>query len=525
MWRTVIFSVWDPQVPGGPPTGQPYYQFESLVGPSATVNPDDWSFNTLFAAPSDCQGYLAESWEEPDPLTFIFHLHKGIHWPNMPPANGREITANDIVFHYARFFGWSGGKPSPQAGWLNAYQSVTATDDYTVEVKLNKPGFNSLMQVFDPAGIHYIECPEAVQQGIANDWHYALGTGPFYISDFVDGASLTYSRNPDYWGYDERHPQNRLPYADTLKLLIIPDRATGIAALRTGKLDLMESLNWMEAQSLARTNPELKQDKLPQEGPGIDLRINTKPFSDINVRKALELAIDRQALAKSQYGGVVDGTPAGILSPALKGWAYDYKDWPQSLKDEYSYNPQKAKQLLAEAGYPNGFKTDIVAPTNTDLQFLQAIKSYFMDIGVDMAIDAMDPTAARNIGVALKWDAMYYMSPGSTTGPTRSPQNCINIGYSGDKELNWAGVNDPNYDVLYNQFLSATNDQQAMEAFRQADKIAIEQHWRIHTFSAADFTVYQPYLKGYTGERLTFWDRCFYPRMWIDSNLKKSMGR
>jgi len=85
-----------------------------------------------------------------------------------------------------------------------------------------------------------LENPEAVKMwGDVNDWHHAIGTGPFILKDFVSGSAATLVSNPNYWGYDERYPQNKLPYIDTLKVLIIPDQATALAALRTGKVDVI----------------------------------------------------------------------------------------------------------------------------------------------------------------------------------------------------------------------------------------------------------------------------------------------
>ena len=86
------------------------------------------------------------------------------------------------------------------------------------------------------------------------------------------------------------------------------------------------------------------------------------------------MAIDLQAIAKSYYGGLVDPYPATITSRTMKGWGFPYEEWPQDLKDEYAYNPVAARQLLADAGYPHGFKTNVVANIAADMNMLQIIK-------------------------------------------------------------------------------------------------------------------------------------------------------
>ena len=91
------------------------------------------------------------------------------------------------------------------------------------------------------AGAQCLENPDAVQKwGDVSDWHHAIGTGPFILKDFVPGNSATLIKNPNYWGYDERYPQNKLPYVDTVKFLIIPDDATALAAMRAGKIDVID---------------------------------------------------------------------------------------------------------------------------------------------------------------------------------------------------------------------------------------------------------------------------------------------
>jgi len=219
---------------------------------------------------------------------------------------------------------------------------------------------------------------------------------------------LTYGKNPNYWGYDERYPKNRLPYADTLKVLNIPDAATAMALLRTDKIDLMTDLNWQQADSLAKTNSDLQQTKLPAAGYSVDLRIDKAPFTDINVRKALQMALDRESIAKNYYGGTVDGKLAGLVSPEYKRWCTPYDEWSQELHDEYSYNIIKARALLTGAGYPNGFNTNFVAAANMNLNLLQLIKAQFLDVGVNMEIRTMDPGAFSPFAIAGKQDQMTY---------------------------------------------------------------------------------------------------------------------
>jgi ABC-type transport system substrate-binding protein len=98
----------------------------------------------------------------------------------------------------------------------------------------------------------------------------------------------------------------------------------------------------------------------------------------------MQMAIDLPTIAKSYYCGTVDPFPCTLTSRDMKGWGFPYDEWPQDLKDEYAYNPTKAKKLLADAGYPNGFKTNIIVDAAGDIDLLKIVKSYFADIGIEM---------------------------------------------------------------------------------------------------------------------------------------------
>jgi len=533
--------------------------YEALIAQENwTVDRAEYAFNADFVPMKYFSGELAESWKMADPQTMIVNVRKGVHWQNKPPVNGREFTAYDVQHHYNRVLALGDGYTEPSVmyvQWLSLLESVKADDKYTVTVKFKKPGVVALWQFFDQVPMNLIEAPEyaALYQptpttpaggppeeggggpppggppifgagGPLQDWHNIVGTGPWILSDFVPGTSETLTRNPDYWGYDERHPANKLPYANTLKALVIPDVATAISALRTGKIDIMggtggsSPISWQQAASLSKTNPELVQFSLPTGGGGLCPRVDKAPFNDIRVRKALNMAIDREGLAKGYYGSSTSGEPAGMLIPQYKGFAYPYSEWSQELKAGHSYNPSEAKKLLAEAGYPRGFKTHIIASSDSDLQLLQALKANLLDVGIDMEIRTMDPAAYMAFGTSRKHEQMSYGGGPSTF----KPANIIYMFYSKDVNLNWSATNDPMYDALADRFNAALTEEEAAEAFKAADKYSLEQYWTVPLFPVNTFVVCQPYLKGYSGENV-FWNRWYYytARWWIDKNIKK----
>lgn len=529
--------------------------YETLFEPSWTVDRKTWSFTGMFYPDQYWQGNLAESWEVTDPTTITAHLRKGVHWQNKAPVNGREFTADDVVFHYDRMLGTGSGYlyGNPMyLGMAGNLAKVTAVDKYTVAFKFKQPSAQNFQTIADRFALNELDAPEWVALGgppkneppaaggggppgggggpppapapaaggPLTDWKQVVGTGPWIFTDFVAGDSLTFSKNPDYWAMDERHPKNKLPYADSMVILIIPDSTTRLAALRTGQIDLMNSgtggLQWQEQQQVAKSNPEIQMAQVPAGTSGIGLRVDKAPFTDINVRIALDMAINRTDIAKGFYGGTSATTPVGFVTAAYKGYAYDYADWPQSLKDQYAFNPQGAKKLLADAGFPNGLKTNVVcASTAVQTQLLEVMKAYFKDIGVELEIRSMDPTAEQ----AFVRDAKHDQSAAQGLAFTWPPTRLIDTYYSktiGD--CVFYGLNntpDTVYDTLHDQFLAATDPAKAKPIFQQMDKRIIEQHYTIAAPETFSYMVWQPWLKGYSGEVLQWGQGIAYARMWI----------
>ena len=404
---------------------------EQLFAPNWTIDPAIQPYQFSFWDNSQAAGQLVQSWEFTAPGTFVMHLRQNIYWQNIPPANGRQFVASDVVYHFDRILGLGDGFTKPAPYWVTvatwkSLTSITSTDNYTVVMQWNTPNPEFVYEQMEaPSGETSIENPDAVKLwGDVTDWHHAIGTGPFILADFVAGSSESMVKNPNYWGHDEHFPQNQLPYIDKLIILIIPNDATALAAMRTGKIDILDSMSYQTAQSMQKSNPQILQIPSPNtNGTTIDPRNDMKPFNDIRVREALQMAIDLPTIASTYYGGTTDPWPLPLTSNYMKGgWGFPYSQWPQDLKNQYAYNPTAAKQLLAAAGYPNGFNTDCVVDTASDLDLLQIVKSYFAAIGVNMEIRPMDTASfSAFVVVGHKNDALA-MRPAVSLGGILSTQ-------------------------------------------------------------------------------------------------------
>jgi ABC-type transport system substrate-binding protein len=511
---------------------------EKLFVDDWTLNPEIYDYVKNQRPNQYVKGHLAESWEFTDPSTFVVHLRKGIRWQNIPPANGRELISEDVAFHFHRMYGLGSGYSSPSparadVAAFKALKSVITPDKYTVVFNWSTPNRELIIDALQEVGTTLcIENPDVVKNfGNTLDWHHAVGTGPFILKDFQADSHADLVRNPDYWGHDERYPANKIPYIDKLKLLIIPDQKTVLAEMRAGRIDAADQISPVLAQEIRKTNPEIVQIALSQTAVTIDPRNDKPPFSDLRVRKAMQLAIDLKGLAKDYYKGTVEPYPSTLTGRELTGWGFPYEQWPQELKNEYVYNPKEAKKLLADAGYPDGFKTNIVANTSADMNLLMIVKSSFADIGIDMEIRPMESTDWTDYVIThRKQDQLAYaaVNPfGHGYEPIRQLSR-LHTGYSS----NYLMVSDPIFDAFQPKASAAKTDAELKQVLKDANEYIARQHFAVSLLKPMQFSLHQPWFKGYHGQ---FGSVCspagspqllfFYPaRFWIDHDLKKKMG-
>jgi len=510
--------------PQDPRSSQFGMWFELLFNDHMRVDRTVFSFTTSFTPIEYKAGWLAESWNRKDPKTVVVNIRKGIKWQNKYPVNGREMTAEDVAYSYDRILGkgpFDGQKPNGFfSSLIPSVDRVVATDKYTLEFRLNTASFQAMEEVMGPFLGICIVPPEWVNlpEGERNDWHNIPGTGPFSIDNFQVNVSVSGKRNPDYWGYDPRHPKNKLPYLDEIKVVAIPDVATSIAALRTGKLDELsdarDNPSIAEAQQLAKTNPDIVQFRWPAGARAALFKYGAKPFDDIRVRKALQMAIDIPTIAKSHYLGEGSTTAVGILSDVYgKPWATPFKEWPAALQEEYTYNPEKAKALLAEAGYPNGFTTNIVCSGNDDTTLLQIVKSMWEEIGVKMDINVMDMITHRTFTMQLKYDQMNW---GGFTGASNSPGAALGSFWSKKLEK-IAGINDPVADEKIEAFYAAETMEEALPLYKDAEMYILGQHYGATVGDRVSPQFCQSWVKGWNGEFFWgAWGWQYRGLMWMD---------
>jgi peptide/nickel transport system substrate-binding protein len=510
------------------------------------IDRDVFNLQSGYVPLSVIRGSLAESWEQPDPTTYIFHLRKGVHWHDKAPMNGRELTADDVVFNWHRMMGigeFAEAGGSPHQGQITAipFESVTATDRYTVVFKTTEAQQDTLRNLV----IHHaawVYPPEVIREhGNIQDWRHSVGTGPYMLTDVVEGVSMTFTRNPDYWGYDEKYPDNRLPYIDELTGLVMTEEATIVAGLRSGSIDyiglpggggaFLSSID--QAESLRENNPELVLTAWAYRSENaVQFKMMEPPFNDVNVRAAMQMALDPQSINETYYKGFADTTPRTRIGDALAGYTVPFDEWPEDLKGEYAYNPQEAERLLDAAGYPRGadgirFKTDLTIIDLLDVDYYQLAAEYWKGIGVDVGIILLDRPAFIAASQGLTYEGMSSTVSSYDFDALEAIReyHSSSVGKSGTG-ASQTGLQDPVFDALFDAAQAADNVEEQQRVVREIDLYLARIHALVWSPKPPQFNVNQSWVKGYNGEIDLGWgDRnAVFSRIWIDQDLKRDMG-
>ena len=479
----------DPWDQGGAPRGVDSVAEKLAIG-NWGLDRDEFGFSTRYVPLWAMKPNLAESWETPDPTTIVINIRPGVRWHNKAPMNGRELTAQDVEYNFHRYTGLGSGFTEPsQFNSMNAatWESITATDDSTVVFKLKVPR-NDGLEVIVAHWFHFIMPPEVIEQhGNIHDWRNLVGTGPYMLTDWVKGSSLTYTKNPDYWGTDEKYPQNRLPYIDQLRRVIMPEQATWLAAFRSGKHDITglagdtQLGDIGQVESLQRSNPEITLYPWyfrSETSVGFNLR-NQSLFNDIRVRKAMQMAIDLETINNTYYKGFAKWQPQGRIGDSLTGFYVPFEEWPEAVKQGYRYDPQGAEKLLDEAGYPRGadgirFKTVLNHLQRFDVGYQEIAVEYWKAIGVDVEIQVHDETPWAGLMTEGTYEGMISMDLGYDSSPLP-----LLVHIHSRDAANRNGHQDPVMDAKVEAAETATTPEEQKRLVREADMYMIEQQWYI----------------------------------------------
>jgi peptide/nickel transport system substrate-binding protein len=475
-------------------------------------------------------GSLAESWETPDNETIIYHIRPGIHYgldPNSEASryvNGREYTADDAVYSIEQNFfvetAYSYGAYT-RAGY--APTSIEALDKYTVGVKVPEIMHGLLLLVIGDN--MYQVCPDVTERyGNQSDWRNQVGTGPYFLVDYVPSSSLTYKRNPDYWMNDPLHPENQLPYLETIKSMIIPDSSTQLAALRTGKIDQLPAISWENAESLMKQAPDLEYKAVVSGPTLLVMRVDKPelPFYDVKVRRAMNIAVNQQEIVDEYYEG--NAALFGVPYPPTPTYSQIFtplEEQSAEVQEMYTYDPARAKELLAEAGFPDGFTTKIDC-SSAEVDYVSIVREYLLGVGIDMVIEPLESSVFRSVGRGRTHEEMITEFCVDYPFPFRL------LMVRQESFDNRSYFEDPFTRQSYESInaVIGKNDAEVNRLIKAVGKFSLEQAWGIWMPAPYLYTMWWPWVQNYHGEGTVGYDgqNIYNHYIWTDMSLKKAMG-
>lgn len=370
---------------------------------------------------------LAEDWDiSDDGLTYTFYL-RDTTWHDIEPVNGRELVAEDVVATMEHIM----NLPGQQASLLTEVESVEATDDKTVVFTLKEP-FAPFLN-FLANHFMWILPQEAINGEFDID-RAAIGTGPFILEKLEDNIEAVFVKNPNF--YEEGKP-----YLDKFIIKVVPDQGARIAAFRTGEAEGIGQLSPEEWDSLMRTNPDtIREDVVMATHTLLFLNSQREPFDNLLVRKAISLAIDRKNAAESIFGG---GEVAGPVNSSLGDWAL-----PLEEREELQpYDPEKAKELLAEAGYPDGFDTKLMTTDGygeQPVRMAQWIVEDLKEIGINAEIEMTEYATYYT----ERWPKMDYDMGLGYQSYLQEADEWLYGQFHTNGAHNWFGTSDPDLDEM-----------------------------------------------------------------------------
>ena len=430
------------------------------------------------AGTTETRPALAEKWDiSPDGKVFTFHLHHGVKWhsnANFKPT--RDFNADDVIFSFERqwkdsnpFHKVSGGAYDyfGDMGMADILDTIEKVDPYTVKFTLKQPNApfiaNMAMDFATIQSAEYADAltklgkPELIDQ-------QPIGTGPFEFVQYQQDATIRYKKFPDYFGTKAK--------VDALVFSITKDAAVRLAKLRAGECQITAYPN---PADLPGIKSDAKLQLLSQPGVNIGyLAFNTtkKPFDDVRVRQAVAMAIDKKTIIEAIYQGAGESA-RNLIPPTL--WSWD-KDTP-----DVKYDPEAAKKLLAEAGYKDGFESDLWAmpvarPYNPNgRRMAELMQADLAKIGVKASIVSYEWGEYRK----RAQQGEHQMAQLGWTGDNGDPDNffvplagCDAARVGGGNVAKWC---DKEFDGIVKKASTISNQAERTVLYKQAQEIMHKQ--------------------------------------------------
>lgn len=413
---------------------------------------------------------LAEDWEiSDDGLTYTFYLRDDVTF-----HNGKAFTSEDVVYTYETLSGLGGEEPLSSK--FTTLTAVTALDDYTVEMTISEP---------DAAFLQFTRIA-VLPVGYDEQSAAPVGTGPFVFEEYVPGQKIVLSKNENY--YEE----SRMPSIDRAEIYIMTDESAILTALQSGQLDAgtvyADSADYLTGDFTIYSSPQNMVQLFA-------LNNSVEPFDDVRVRQAFEYAINKEEIIEGVFAGYATELYSNF-SPVM---SYYYND---ELTDIYTYDVEKAKELMAEAGYEDGFDITISVPSNYQkhVDTAQVIVQQLKAINVTATIEPLEWAQWLE---QVYTNADYQTTIVGLTG--KLDPNDILGRYVSDYSKNFMRYSSPVYDELIEEAKTAS-DEERVELFKECQKVLTEDAAAVWISDPNQIVVTRSNLKGYTFYPLSFMD-------------------
>ena len=412
---------------------------------------------------------LAQGWSvAEDGRSVTFYLREGVRF-----SNGKALTADDVVAVFTRLIDPATG--SGNAWRLAGVQAITAPDATTVVFELAAPNPSLLGHLASIKALGIVD-PAGIADGSIDT--RPIGTGPFMIADFQPGTRILLERNPYYW-------QEGLPYLDAVDIRIIGDENVRRSALVAGDIDWAFAVPAQAVGELdARSDVIIDR---AAAGAYYYIGVNTRegPLADVRVRQAISYAVNRDNVALAAEFGNAAVTQDPI--PSSSSWAFGYAP--------YTYDPGRARELLAEAGYPNGFTMEIMPTTfiEATIRAAQVIQADLAAVGIQASIRTLEWAE----WLQEQGDGNYDTFVCSWNGLI-DPDDFFYAQHRTGEVFNFTGYSNPTVDELLDEARTLSDVDQRRGLYAQINRAIVDDAAYIYMYNPLQIHAYRPDVRGFS---------------------------
>lgn len=453
---------------------------------------------------------IAKSWEiSPDGTTYTFHLRNDVYFHDDPlfkNGKGRKAVAADFVYSFARLID---SKVASSGSWIfsdkvESKNAFTALNDTTFRVKLKDP-FPPFLSMLTAQYCSVV--PHEVVDYYGKDFRqHPVGTGPFKFKYWKEGEVMVLLKNEKYWERDK--DGSRLPHLDAIRATFIGDKQTEFMEFISKKLDFLNDIDGSyrddiltksgmitkkyKGKFILSTGPYLNTIYLGMLVDSSLAIVKSSPLRHLKIRQAINYAIDKQKMIKYLRNNMGTAGTAGFIPMGMPG--FNAKE-----VHGYSYNPDKARQLLKEAGYPDckGLPEIVLHTTVGYRSLIEYVQGQLDRIGIKTSLEITQGASLREL-VSKNGVNFFY---GSWIADYPDAENYLSVFYSKNKipwGPNYTGFNNKHFDALFEQAYHETNDEKRYALYRQMDNLVMKQSPVVVLYYDKRVNLYQSNISGYS---------------------------